>query len=161
LELQAPAFRRGVLTYEEAGAGTRPATDQGGAIVNWTSGGYLAELPKPWKRMFPGRSKRRVSVSIYKYYGLGQHYWVSLHEEGNPIWDRANKCWRSAWDDKSDDTKGRLFSRRCLSLVSARSYVEKIQKKFFPNKTHKLDVNAVNLSEPDEKVWLGIYKEGD
>jgi hypothetical protein len=95
------------------------------------------------------------------YYGLGKHYWVSMHEEDNPIWDKEGKGWRSCWDDTYEN-KGRIESAPFLSMISAKQWIERMQKEMFPKKTHRLmPIDFGGISERDEQKWLGIYKEGD
>jgi len=131
--------------------------------VSWSCfGGNIAEFKKPYKRKYGPKSKlkRPVRVSARKYYGLGQHYWVSLHEEDNPIWDAKEKGWRLCWDDA--EGRGRIFSKSFLSMTSAQLWIEKLVRKEFPNKHFKLDKPDLNgLSDDDEKIWFGHYKEGD
>jgi len=130
--------------------------------MSWSYyGGNIAELPKPRRRRYGTRKreKRPVKVSVHKYYGLGQHYWVSLHEDDNPIWDKKEKGWRFCWDD--NEGKGRIFSEPFLSMLSAQLWIEEMVKTEFPKKHFELNTNLNGLTEEDEKVWFGTYKEGD
>ena len=122
-------------------------------------GGHIKDYPKA-KRKYPGRTKRKVEVSARVYYGIGMHYWITLHEEDNPIWDAKGKGWRSCWDDT--EGRGAIESSPFLSMVSAKEWIAEQVKTQFPKKTHKIGaVNFGGLSEGGEKKWLGIYKEGD
>jgi hypothetical protein len=122
-------------------------------------GGSIKDYPNA-KRKFPGRTKRLVRISARMYYGIGKHYWITMHEENNPIWDAKEKAWRECWDDLKKN--GRIESQSFLSIVSAKLWIEEVAKKYFPKKTHKLqDIDFGGLTEEDEKRWLGIYKEGD
>lgn len=114
-----------------------------------THGGYFEDLPKPWVFRFgPGSPlKRQVNVSVHRYYGIGQHYWVSIDEEDNYIWDAKEKVWRHPWgktktgeDDWQNGKliKGQLFSRPCLSIALAKSYVRHTLNRFFPETTHEV-----------------------
>ena len=133
------------------------------ASTQSTFGGHLSELPKPHFRRFgPHRKEKRpVKVSVHRYYGIGQHYWVTLREEENPIWDAEIGGWRQCWDD--DKSKGRIESEQFLSLTSATLWVRKMQKKDYPPSRYKLSTNVscTNLVEDEEKVWFGHFKEGD
>ena len=51
-------------------------------------GGKLKELKKPHRRKYPGKEKRLVRISIARFAGIGVHYFVSIHEEYNYIWDK-------------------------------------------------------------------------
>jgi len=127
--------------------------------VMFFMGGYIKDYPNA-KRKFPGKTKRRVSVSARMYYGIGKHYWVTMHEEDNPIWDAKEKGWRECWDDLKKN--GRIESAPFLSIVSAQSWIKTMTKKYFPAKTHTIGaIDFGGLSEGDEQKWLGIYKEGD
>lgn len=122
-------------------------------------GGNIKDYPKA-RRLFPGKKKRHVSVSVRSYYGIGKHYWVTMKEEGNPIWDTKEKAWRECWDDTIG--RGHIESKSFLSMVSAKLWIERISKTLFPRKTHVIDLlDFSGLTEVDEKHWLGIYKEGD
>ena len=123
------------------------------------SGGNIKDYPNA-KRKFPGRTKRHVRVSVRMYYGIGKHYWLTLHEEDNPIWDSKEKAWRECCDDLKKN--GHIESEHFLSMVSAQDWLEKIINKLFPAKTHIIDaIDYSGITEEDEKNWLGILKEGD
>lgn len=122
-------------------------------------GGHIKDYPKA-RRMFPGRKKRLVKITAKVYYGLGHHYWITMHEEDNPIWDAKERAWRTCWDDT--DGRGAIESKSFLSMVSAQQWIRATQKKMFPTRTHKLgEIDFGGLTEEDEKLWFGIYKEGD
>ncbi len=127
--------------------------------MNWIGGGNIADYPNA-RRRFPGREKRLVSISARMYYGIGKHYWVTMTEEGNPIWDAKEKAWRTCWDDLQGN--GAIESKSFLSMVSAQQWIIAMQKKMFPSKTHTLGaIDFGGLSEDDEQKWLGGYKVGD
>lgn len=122
-------------------------------------GGHIKDYPKA-KRRFPGKTKREVSISARSYYGIGVHYWVTMKEEDNPVWDAKEKSWRHCWDDI--EARGHIESESFLSMVSAQQWIAKMQKKYFPPKTHTLrGVDFGGLTEADEQKWLGTYKVGD
>ena len=104
-------------------------------------GGKLKEIPKPWKREFPSKTKkRRVELDIYTWRGSfpgAIHWHVDLNEEANLIWNKKIKDWQRAHDDK--EAKGRSFHiADLLSLVAAQDWVQGIRLKNFPTKTHVL-----------------------
>ena len=87
------------------------------------TGGYLKDLPLPHRRKFPGEELRSVWISVSRYSAVGGcHYYVSIREENNPIWDpRTNGernsdflgtaygdkivGWHRAWDDEEGNGK--------------------------------------------------------
>jgi hypothetical protein len=127
-------------------------------------GGNIKDYPGA-KRKFPGRKKRTVHVSIYKYYGIGQHFHVSLSEEDNPIWDVKEKSWRTCWGDFKG--KGRFEFTTARSLLSVKAWIEETIADKFPPKTHKIEKFDLNgITEEDEKKWNKTFrrdqfKEGD
>jgi hypothetical protein len=115
-------------------------------------GGYLEEVPKPHKRKFDDkRRKRRVFIRITIFYGIGIHYYVDIREESNPIWHKDKKCWWEPWDFKDDRL---YFTERCLTEKDAMDYIKKMELKYFPSTTHKLIKGDLG-----QKKWN--YKEGD
>lgn len=71
-----------------------------------SSGGYLNEIPEPHIRKFPNPySKRKVKITVSRYYGYGIHYYVSIREDDNPIWNSERNLWTRAWDDKEGEGK--------------------------------------------------------
>jgi hypothetical protein len=116
-------------------------------------GGKLEDIPKPRKRKFPGRTKRKVEVSIESYELVGgRHFYPSIQEEKNPIWDKKEKAWRSPWIDPKGE--GKRESSRFDTLEEARAWVRKMLKKF-PKETHKVEYEY----GPRRPKWL--YREGD
>jgi len=62
------------------------------------TGGHLADIPLPHIRFFPNPYfRRKVTITISRFYGYGPHYYVSISQESNPIWN--GKEWQIAWDD--------------------------------------------------------------
>ena len=122
-------------------------------------GGYLKEIPKPHKRKFEDkRRKREVTVTITMFFGVGKHYYVGIREEDNPIWDSTVEehgpiGWHHAWDD--DGKNGERFSERFTIKEDAERYIKKKFKKHFPKKTHKLVLDLIG----ETTQWF--YKEGD
>lgn len=103
-------------------------------------GGKLADLPKPHRRFYDDkRRKRPVRISVIVY-SIGKHYWTTLHEEDNPIWDEKEQDWRTCWDDAA--ARGRIQSKRCNSLVESGRWVRHMKNLVFKN--HKLQHDAMD-----------------
>jgi hypothetical protein len=101
------------------------------------SGGYLREIPKPHVRMFADKRRRRkVSVTIGVFYGIGHHYHVTMSEEDNPIWNCAENCWQFAWDDKN--YRGRIETGIFGLETQAIDYVKRTARRYFPKHSHRL-----------------------
>lgn len=121
--------------------------------IGYVHGGHLTEIPMPHKRMFPGRKKRRVRVHWHSWAGAGgHHYYVTITEEGNPIYNVSRHCWQQAWDDTK--YKGIYLSDKFANTVLARAWVQKMQRENFPRKTHILEWES-----GDTRKWF--YREGD
>lgn len=61
--------------------------------------GSIEDAPHPVQRYWPGApKKRRVDVTIMTYDFGGHHYFVSIQEEENPVWDGIEH-WASYPDD--------------------------------------------------------------
>jgi len=134
------------------------------------SGGYLKDIPKPHRRKFPEFGPRQVRVHIMKYYGIGVHYYASVEEEDNPIWnpltygekdsywkdtERGNEVvgWQIAWDDR--EGRGRRFnSPGTKSPYWIRKWVrETIKKHFRPFDAYEFE------DMMGKRMWF--YREGD
>jgi len=123
------------------------------AKVSHSFGGYLKDLSKPYKRQFPGDKKRRVEVRVMQYYGIGIHFYVSVREEENPIWDEKENYWTTCWDDKSEETRGKRFSDRFVDYEDVEIFIKETFEKNFSQKTHLLEFDFET-----EKKWF--YGEG-
>jgi len=123
--------------------------------MNEIYGGKLEEFPKQGRRRFGPKSKakREVELSIHRYYQIGVHYWVSLHEENNPFWDAKEKAWRECWDDP--EVKGEFMNFQAPSIASAKLWVKQQVKKHFPTKTHTVRNGYCGLEEREERLWKG------
>ena len=108
-------------------------------------GGHLKDIPKPHKRMFPGKGKRRVSVEVMQWSIVGgTHYYVKIVEEDNPIWDSQSQKWRMAWDDGNGN--GQEFQSEQLSyLHQIENYIRQTWTDNFLDETHYLS----KRSDPD------------
>jgi hypothetical protein len=124
-------------------------------------GGYLKEVPKPHKRWYDDkRRKRVVQIEVMVFWGIGHHYYVNIKEDWNGIWNAKDELWQECWDDPK--ARGKQFDKKFDNCVLAAEWVKQIQKKHFPKRTHKLEGNWDNLQwREDKAVWLGIFKEGD
>lgn len=130
---------------------------------HFSTGGELVSVPKPHVRYYslvnPHKPKRGVKISVMKYYGAGTHYYVSIKEDDNPIWNAKEHCWHYPADDVKG--RGRDFEQKFNTLLEAKLFVRDKLKKHFPLSTHKPTHDWDNLVEPERKVWFGRFKEGD
>ena len=107
------------------------------------SGGYLKDIPKPHRRRWPDDTEAKRCVHIRcAMYSVGVHYWVSLEEEDNPLWnsgvyndswgDSAGTIigWQIAWDD--EDARGRRFEKQTKSFAEAQHFARKVMAEHFP-----------------------------
>lgn len=117
-------------------------------------GGWLKEVPKPHRRYYDdARRKRTVEVGVSRFWGQGDHYYVRLKQDDNPIWDTNSESWRVAWDDH-EKGEGLRLSKKFANRVFAHEWIDKQMAKYFPG--HKL----VWLEENVTARWF--YKtEGD
>lgn len=114
-------------------------------------GGYLKDIPKPHRRLFSDRRRKRaVRVEISRFYGIGVHYYVSLQLENNPVWNRETKTWQLAWDDTVG--RGTTVTMRFNTESQAKQWVAEQRSKV----VHRNHVFYEGLTE---KKWF--YKEGD
>jgi hypothetical protein len=72
-----------------------------------SSGGYLADVPKPHVRMFPNNAGvvQQISADVNSWMGLSEgakHFYLRLRAEENPLWDPYYGLWRTCWDDASE-----------------------------------------------------------
>jgi hypothetical protein len=130
------------------------------------TGGYIKDIPKPHRRMFPGKTKRKLRISVARY-SCGVHYYVTIREEDNPIWDkslhgpgwgkeRADKPigWHVAWDDKKG--KGREFEQRCNTSRAASKYIADMVAKHFPADLYEIEGDSFT-----NKITHQYKREGD
>ena len=124
-------------------------------------GGHIKQVPKPHKRWYDDkRRKRPVKITVMGFWGLGRHYYVSIKEDGNGIWNTKEKTWQECWDDPA--ARGQQFDKKFDNMVLAAEWVRTMTKKHFPKHTHKLSQDWDNLHvEEDKRIWLGIFKVGD
>ncbi len=123
------------------------------------SGGKIKKIPKPHRRMFPGRKKRRVTLTMGFFWGLGHHCHATLREEDNPIFCTHRDeythedHWHMAWDD--DEGRGLTLSEKFNTEFQARRWVKKVWKENFSRKTHRL------TEELNDRGIRWFYREGD
>ncbi len=138
-------------------------------MPDWTNysehhGGYLRDVPEPRVRIFPHPGiKRAITIRITRYYGVGRHYFASVEERGNPIWDEGVHGWRFCWDDIEKEGRG-FHSPRCNSIYWARKWVEEILGKHFPAEQYEYRWQDYTQDEEadgrsDRPRWF--YRDGD
>ncbi len=138
-----------------------------------TCGGYLKDIPKPHKRKWPGHAERRrinITVGSFGIVG-GIHYYVTLREEDNPIWDstpdRYSKGepsgWTSAWDD--DKANGRIFERKCKSLHEVARFTDLVLALNFSKDKYEITTSGgrpyLGFLETYGLKNQGYFVEGD
>lgn len=117
-------------------------------VESLTIGGYLKDIPRPWRRYFDDkRRKRKLRISIGTF-SIGVHYFVTIHQEDNPIWDCRTHaeerpdwkeiqeteygneviCWHKAWDDKEGE--GIHLSEKFDTQFQAKKWIDKQLKRF-------------------------------
>jgi len=119
-------------------------------------GGKLKDLTRrPYKRKYPGKEKRQVRISVMRFSGIGVHYFVSIREEYNFIWDKKEKTWREPWYSYEDKKgRGQTFNSKFNTYAEAARYVKEILSEHFDMKTHKYEYEGEGTGK-----WL--YKDGD
>ncbi len=117
-------------------------------------GGTLNDIPKPHIRKFYDYGKRRVRISIMRY-SMGLHYYVSIEEEDNPLWDTSNPkkpLWRVPWKDNKG--KGISIGKQFNTVLAAEHFMVQTLKKQFSKSKYRYDFET--------KETEFIYsKEGD
>jgi hypothetical protein len=120
-------------------------------------GGHLADIPLPHIRKYPGNEgPRPVEVSVAQYAGF-PHWHVTINESSNPIWDEATEYWTTAWDDRSEETRGRIFHQQCQTQGEAKNWIALIISTEFNNG----EGYAFNFTDDEWRPPFIIVKEGD
>jgi len=124
---------------------------------HYNMGGEIEDIPEPRVWYFPHYPyKRNVRVNITLYSGMGVHYYASVEEEDNAVWDpgwrKGEGGWTRCWG--CDEKKGLRFDQQCNTAEEAERWVRETLRKKFPRKTHKY---SYDCGEP--KKWF--YREGD
>lgn len=128
-----------------------PLTKEQRECGHFQFGGHRADFPKVVQREFPAsRKRRKVTLTISIFFGIGRHYYVDLTEEDNPLWDPNQKCWVKPWDDV--EAKGQRFSERFASERAAERWARRIIAKHFPR-------HRIVRSGGRDNRWH--YKDGD
>jgi hypothetical protein len=110
-------------------AAARAAVGQDGHATYF--GGELSEIALPHVRFFDvSRRKREVVVSVQVFYGIGQHYHVTLKQQGNPIWNRRHRRWQRPRYDKHD---GRSVGDKFDTYKEAETFIRRVLRWVFPN----------------------------
>ena len=118
-------------------------------------GGNFKKFKKPLKRKYPGKEKRPVKISVSRFPGIGIHYFVSIREEYNYIWDKKDKDWREPWRSYEDKKgSGKVFVNKFNTYGAAANYVKKILSEHFDTKTHEWFYEGEGTGR-----WL--YRDGD
>lgn len=124
-------------------------------INHSTSGGHLADIPLPHIRYWPGADrKRRLTIGISRFYGVGEHYYLRIVQEKNPIWNSQEGYWHTAWDDEDGNgtTETQLYFDGKISKTKFSSYAEITGYAKWVAKTHFPD---------HEIVWEDFCKDFD
>lgn len=130
------------------------------ARTDWPTGafgGNIAEVPKPHVRFYANsRRKRSVELNITRFAGFGVHYYATVQEVFDPVWDGRPEhgCWRECWDDAMG--KGQRFSEVFNTPGAAERWLRQILAKHFPKRSHKY--RRANLGRLPRR-W--IYPEHD
>lgn len=131
------------------------------------TGNSIYDIPEPHIRKWPGcKDKRQLRIQIARYYGPGVHYYVSIHQESNPIWDGRPSDydnsrpvgWTEAWDDeegKGKDDSDLMTRTRFEYLMDAKEAIEKILPDFADHEIVYEDF----LSDSDRMIYFGKHGE--
>ncbi len=121
-------------------------------------------FPQPHIRKYPNQvTKRKVRASIHDFkMAFGQHYYTSLCEEDNPVWEgrytipgniyHNGPHWVRPWHD--DDGKGRHESGRFDTYTEAVAWIDTEGPKMFPPETHVIEREYLDTYEDEEKARL-------
>jgi hypothetical protein len=119
-------------------------------------GGNIADYPEPHKLCSEDPDyKRDVRVSVTSWIGIGigaKHWYVTIEEEDDMIWDEEDQYWVKCWDHP-DKYKGRHFSEQFIGEADAKSWARMIVAKHFSDGSH-------NVRDESGTPWM-YDKEGD
>lgn len=150
-ECQDANGRCGFCAEYEFGDNVKVVTAESDASGSYNIGGHLKDMPKPHKRWFDDKPMV-VEVRIVKFYGIGIHYWTSVKEHYNAIWD--GKHWTSPWDDEHKYMCPFSTERKCLTPKTATAFVKSTLKK-----RYKKQPILLKFETSEHRCWF--YKEGD
>jgi len=130
----------------------------GRRISGLRHGGYLKDAIQPLVRKFPNKFgiKRKLKLSLTKFWGVGEHYHVSIEEESNPVLcedDAGKLMWLSAWDDL--DLHGLRDGDAFVTKEAVEQWVREVTKDF-SEETHAFIWSTLS---PIDGKWF--YKDGD
>jgi len=128
-------------------------------------GGRLTDVPEPHVYYFAGpgqdrRLKRNVKAWIIRYAGGGIHYYATVQEDGDFVWDgrstdeKPEGCWRACHGDPK--VNGRRYDRQCKTVEQAEAFIRETFAEHFPAKRYRR-MGSGGRSIP--KRW--VYAEGD
>ncbi len=92
-------------------------------------------------------SKRKMSISILRFTGIGLHYYVTVEEDNNQYWNEKEQVWQRFWDD--DSVKGIYDTKRFNTLKEAEAYIKKVKRKY---KHH-----IIETPEEDIKYYYDVH----
>lgn len=105
-------------------------------------GGYLHEVPEPHIRMCSLPGYRRVVVVKNLKFIAGGHYYVSITEEDDPVWDAKQQGWRYAWDDEKK--RGRSFDARYSHIRFVQPWIDRtIAQHFSPKDRYAFEYDSI------------------
>jgi hypothetical protein len=126
------------------------------------TGKNLVDIPEPHIRQWPtSNQKRDVRIHIARYYNIGQHYYVTIEKEFNPIWDGIDGCWRKCQDDNDGfDMAGGIdtgYDLKAQSYHEAKLWIDAMIDQYFPEDRYRILLE--NYTDMSDGEWF--YKEGD
>jgi hypothetical protein len=140
-------------------------------MTSYRNGGYLKDIPRPHFRMFGPigrkwpqhipryRKLRELHISVYQYAGF-PHYFVTLRQEDNYIWDTRREDtdppdfkgrWHKAWDDKRGEGKT-IHSGELNNRLEVNAFIKKHVRRF---PRHKIRWDGWS-----RKLYM-YYRQGD
>ena len=109
--------------------------------MSYRKGGYVEEVEKPYRTLWPNTTKlRAVHISITSWVGTSaigaKHYYVCVEEEDNYIF--CDGTWTVFWDHP-EELRGLKFGEReaFTEEADARSWARRIYKKHFDDGLHE------------------------
>ena len=121
-------------------------------MINFKLGGYLKEskVSEPYKR-YHDDHPIKVNITVLKFHGIGIHYYCTIKEEPNFIWEEESQTWTEFWDDPY---KLREFQNgNFLTVEDARKWIQETLNENFEPGTYFVS------EENNDDTWF--YKDGD
>lgn len=104
------------------------------------------QLANPVRWYDDKRRKRYVTVKVMRYWGYGNHYYVAIEEDDNPVAvpDEQGKIW---WTEASNDPacRGKKFQKKFDFRDAAQRWIADIITEHFP--THKVVWERSNVEQ--------------